>query len=866
MAKNGYFRPMDRQKAPVSQQKQRVRRGRTYLFLAGLVVVVPVVAVGVFVARFNPSAYAPQIVAAVQKATGHTLTINGPISLQASLTPTIALNDLTLSNPSGFASPNLMTLKQMQVKIALLPLLHHRLDILSLTLVEPKLYLERNQAGQADWAIGAPEAPQSTASDTGPSTHEGLALQSVSVEDGEISLPASPGQTPTLIKIDQFTGRASSLTMPLHVSGQALVGTTKLTIQGVVGPVAGLVTSQTNPWPVDLTLAFAGATAKLHGQITNPQAGRGYDLAVTAQLPNLATFASALPSDWQQGLIVPALQNVAFSAVLKDQGTSVPGLQNIILTAGASDLSALRPGLSLTSLTLNMPSLTGAGTLNAQGALQQLPWQAQANFTNAGAFFPAFLLPPASSSEGVSGHMTVNLGTAQLRIEGGMATPRQLSGVALVVGLTAPDLSALSGAMGEPLPAWKNIALKTTLMDPGGQGLLHGIQLQNLTATMDNASLAGNASLTWGQHPKLNLNLNITQANIDALRAALPAPAPTSNAAAPQPGSMAAPEAPALPLSLLRQADADITLSADSLTYDHFAYTSLQLHATLQNGLLTVTSFSGQVPGGAVTASGSLDASVDPAAATLKLNAPALALAPLLQAFGLPADAQGMAQVALDLSARGNTLPAMLGTISGTAGLASVNDVVDAKLVNQLFGPALHNVGAAVGLESTTAPILVRCAALRLDAQNGMGTLRAFTFDSNRLLLTGGGTMNFAAQTLGLVLKPQIQIGHDEQVVPISVEGRFSAPHYGLASGAALQAAAQTGLGNMVQKFGSPPLLGQIVGALTGRNPHEDVCTSALQLARMGQPGPAPDAAFPASSTPVQPQGGPQNLLNALLK
>ncbi len=879
---------MDRQKSPVSHQKPRRRSWLTYAALAvAVIIVVPLVGLGVFIAQFNPNAYAPQIIAAVLKATGRALTIGGPIRLQPSLTPTLAASDLSLANPDGFADPSLLTLNQVQAQIALLPLLRHRVDILNLKLVEPKLYLERDKAGQADWnfkaappqgAAGAAPAPAPAPANTSSRALSGykIALEAVELDNGQIVIRNQASGQPSIIQLTRLTGRAESLSAPLQLSGSAALGTAPLTLDGIVGPVERLTGTGSAPWPVDLSLGFAGATAKLQGRVTRPQIARGYDLTLTAAIPALETVGAALPPDWLGGLALPPVHNLTATARITDQGSTVPAITNVSIKSGASNLSSLRPGLSLAALDLELPALSQPGTLSANGMLGQMPFVIQANVTAPNAFIAPALLPasnpPAAS---FSESLNASLGNASLSLTGGIATPSSLSGAALALTLNIPDLSALSPAAGQPLPAWKNIAVKTTLIDPGGQGLKQAIGFDSLTATMDNASFGGDASLSWQPTQKLELDLSIAQANLDALLAALPAPQ-AQPAAQPAPAAPAQPQPAqavpniALPVDLLRHASADIVLNANTLTYNKATYTAVQGHAVLSNGALTLTPLTGQLPGGAVSASGSIDANVDPAAETLKLNAPALALGPFLHAFNLPDLAQGTVQAQLNATATGDTLPAMAASVTGQLGLASVNGVVDGAVIGKLFGGALHSVGLPANLAGASGPVSVRCAALRLDANNGSGTVKALTIDSSRLLMQGGGTLNFASETLGLVLKPRLNVGGTNVTVPVQMGGTFLAPSYSVAPQAAVNAAAQAAAGlassPLQQALGGNTLLGEAVGALSGG--HGDACPAALNLARMGQPGPAPSEPANSQSPPAsnsQKQSGPRNLLNSLL-
>lgn len=890
---------MDRQKIPVSALKRQRRKPQSRSWRRGAVIVavvivaVPVTAACVCMARFTPNAYAPRIIAIVQQETGRTLTINGPIRLQFSSTPTLIASDLILSNPAGFTDPALLTLAQLRVRVALLPLLlHDRLDILDLKLVRPTLYLERNAAGQADWHFHHPR-PTKNGAVAAPAgrSHRTVALGAVNLENGLVVLRLSGAAQPTTIELSSLTGKATSWNAPLNLTGQAMIGSTKLTLQGLVGPVAGLTETNQPPWPVNLTFGFSGATATLQGQVAHPSQMSGYDLYLTVGIPALETMTAALPAKWLHGMTLPALHHIQARLRLEDQEGAGPAVRNLVVSAGASDLSGLWPGLDLTSLQISLPTLAGAGTLDAQGTVKQMPLQVQAHWAGLNGFFPSVSMPgdDVLPGAGFAGGLALRLGTATAGLQGGFATPASFSGAAWALTLNIPDLSALSPAWGRALPAWKDIALKTSLVDPAGQGLLDGIGLDGLTVSMDGARFGGQASLILGQKPDLKLSLAIATANLDSLRAAMPEatgdevlPSPVSSQPLSQssPSTIALsaqqPTAAALPFGLLRRLDADITLSADNLVYDQANFTIPQFHAVLGNGLLTIPSFTMQSPGGAFLVAGSLDANVEPVAETITLNAPALAAAPLLRAFKLPDLAQAIIQLRLMATARGDTFPAMLGSVSGQLGLAVVNGEVDGAAFGQVLQGVLRVVGVPALLVAAPGMVPVRCAALRLDAEDGTGSLKALAFDSSRLLITGGGNVNFASQTLGMVLEPHLRIDKANIVLPVSINGPFQQLHYSLAGPAARAAAGLaepiTPQGTGEEASGADSLLGRVANTLTGggagKEDEADVCGPALELARMGQPGPAPRPMGVQETPPPggsQVTKGPRDLLKVLL-
>ena len=179
----------------------------------------------------------------------------------------------------------------------------------------------------------------------------------------------------------------------------------------------------------------------------------------------------------------------------------------------------------------------------------------------------------------------------------------------------------------------------------------------------------------------------------------------------------------------------------------------------------------------------------------MKLDAPALALSPFLHTFGLPDTAEGTVQAQFPPRAAAIACMPSPPASTGNSGLAMVNGVVDGSVINQLFGTALRTVGLPAGLVAPQGPVAVRCAALRVDAANGIGTIRTLTMDSSRLLLQGGGSVDFGDQTLGVILRPQMRVAGTECQRSGRDRRQFSAPTTSVAPLSAVQTAASAAAG-----------------------------------------------------------------------
>jgi AsmA protein len=112
------------------------------LFAALLVAVVVLV---------DPNDYKDDITAAVQKATGRQLTLDGKLQLAVFPTIRIAVGAATLSNAPGFGTEPMAKIGSAELQLALLPLLSRRIEISDARLKDLELNLARDARGRNNW-------------------------------------------------------------------------------------------------------------------------------------------------------------------------------------------------------------------------------------------------------------------------------------------------------------------------------------------------------------------------------------------------------------------------------------------------------------------------------------------------------------------------------------------------------------------------------------------------------------------------------------------------------------------------------------------------------------------------------------------
>lgn len=120
-----------------------------------------ILAIGGYLAvrHFDLNKYKSYAEDIVMRETGRKLSINGNAEVGISLVPTVIVNDVELANPEWASSPQMLKVKQLEVKFALLPLLKKQVVIDKILLSAPEVYLQKKADGTASWDFTSSDKP-----------------------------------------------------------------------------------------------------------------------------------------------------------------------------------------------------------------------------------------------------------------------------------------------------------------------------------------------------------------------------------------------------------------------------------------------------------------------------------------------------------------------------------------------------------------------------------------------------------------------------------------------------------------------------------------------------------------------------------
>ena len=178
------------------------------------------------------------------------------------------------------------------------------------------------------------------------------------------------------LRLARLEVAAPRLDAPVTLAAEATLGGAPIRAEGRTGSTALLLGQARGALPVELRLVAAGAEATIRGDIADPQAMAGVNLALALAIPDLAALAPLA------GAPLPAVKEIAAGARLRERTPGFRGgahLDDLTLTSSAAEargeltlVVGERPGLSgrLDVVRLDLDALATpaapAGTAPAQ--------------------------------------------------------------------------------------------------------------------------------------------------------------------------------------------------------------------------------------------------------------------------------------------------------------------------------------------------------------------------------------------------------------------------------------------------------------------------------------------------------------------
>jgi len=255
--------------------------------LIGIVAAVLVVLIGLAVAIpfFVPTAvYAEKISDAVKSATGRTLTIGKDIAFSLFPSVGVTANDVAFANAPGSTEPTMATLKSLEVRLKVLPLLSGQVEVESFVLIDPVIRLEIDKKGRANWTFNEGKTAAATPAEPGQPGGPALAdlkLDDVRLSGGRILYSDARSGVSEEVRDVNMTVSLPGLDQPLNAEGDLIWHDKKIDLDVAVEKPGALIEGGASPTAVSVTgdplkLSFKGTVANA----AQPKVDGGLELDV----------------------------------------------------------------------------------------------------------------------------------------------------------------------------------------------------------------------------------------------------------------------------------------------------------------------------------------------------------------------------------------------------------------------------------------------------------------------------------------------------------------------------------------------------------------------------------------------------------
>lgn len=744
--------------------------------------------------------YKPGIVAAVQSATGRELSIEGPIDLALLPTPKLSVSDARLANLEGASEPDMVRLDSLDVRVALMPLFTGEIQVESVTLVEPVLYLERLADGRVNWNFAPPDGAAPASGDGGSTAGGGsalpfdISLDAVRIEDATVVYKDI--EAGTVETVEGLTADLSAETLqgPYTATGTVTIRGTPVDFDGAFGDLGS------DPIPVRVALDRAGGRAQFSGTVSiageSPSAkGRltvnGEDLKqVLAEFLTPAD-AAAIPAGMSQpfGLDATLAVDGLYAEVAPFEVRLGQSMASGSASASLGELTELTLKLGVNRLDLDELLVAANGATPA--ANEPSPNGAEEDAESTGT--ASFVIPDDLKAD-------VEVNVDALTYNGSVV--RQVIAVA-EVGEGAVDLQRVSALLpggsditlfglaemveGRPrftgqvdaasdnlravldwlrievadIPAdrLRKMSLAADIVSWPDEG-----QISNIDLRLDATRLAGGVAYVIKERPAFGINLSVDRLNLDAYMPGLAAPGGDDAAVADGAAAAGTPAgaAPGDPLAFLGRFNADVKARADQVTFRGMPISGVVLDGLLQNGKLTVRQATiDDIVGARVAATGEVQPLAETPSITANVEVDAQSAVDLARLAGVaeslppgiggPLTLDAAVDGTLDAFTVDGTMKVAGGTVTLNGDVASGVPTSRLDLTAGLDYPDLAAlIEAATGSTASQAPKGMR-APVKVTAQLA-GALENLEVDGRGTL--GGTAIKVAGTIEGLPLAP----------------------------------------------------------------------------------------------------------------
>ncbi len=301
-----------------------------WLLIIGSIFVVLIIAAVIIIPKFiDVQKYKPVIEQKVAQATGRSFTFGDEIDISVFPWVGVKLTDLHLGSGDGYKETDMVSVKNFEVRLKVMPLLSKKIEVKTFVLDSPEIYLEKLKNGSANWqGIGTKQKrssqKQKKESSTGTALPiEALLIGNFSITNGKITYVDHTSGLKKEISDLNLDLNNISLENPIGIEFSAKIDGKPLSLNGTAGPIGkepgkGIIS-------LDFVLkALDELEVKLKGTLIDPLISPNIDLQFNVLPFSPRKLCAAIGFDFPvQTKDSTALDKISLQAQIKGNPESI---------------------------------------------------------------------------------------------------------------------------------------------------------------------------------------------------------------------------------------------------------------------------------------------------------------------------------------------------------------------------------------------------------------------------------------------------------------------------------------------------------------------------------------------------------------
>jgi len=346
-------------------------------------------------------------------------------------------------------------------------------------------------------------------------------------------------------------------------------------------------------------------------------------------------------------------------------------------------------------------------------------------------------------------NVKLSAGGAEIGLDGTIAKPMAADGLALKFSVSGKDLATLKGLAGAELP---NIGPYSVAGNLSGNP--NNLGVKGLAVKIGGSDLGGDVQVRMaGGSPSIEAKLNSSLLNVDDFgQGGQESAAPAKKEADAKDGEKRVFSDDPLPLEGLAAVNADVSIAVAKLMASGLVLEDIGLGAKLNGGKADLTLGKAKLSGGGLSGKVSVDGRKGKSGIAAKLNVAKVDIGRLLKEMEITDLLVAKLDAAVDVKGAGNSVRAIMAGLNGTMQAASNNGSVGSKYIDLLAADLLTSL---VPGGPDTNDTKFKCLVTAFDIKKGIATNTALLFETEKIVIKGGGKINLQDETIDMQIEPK---------------------------------------------------------------------------------------------------------------